>query len=375
MANDYMVEMVDRSLSELAESGCITIHTNGDIDPTPLGKIMSYYYLSHKTIRELVSHAKPDASFEEVLSWMCRATEYDELPVRHNEDLINAELSNNLPLKADALGLPMWDPHVKAFLLLQAHFSRIDLPISDYVGDQNSVLDQSIRIVQASIDVLTELGFLKSCDMMMKLLQCVKSARWPDDGPLAILPQVEVLAEQRRMADPQAKIRTLVAATTAARHEMENVLKQIDVPPAIQPRAFKALAALPQLRVNVVDVTALGLTVGLARLNPTQDAGYKMYAPRFPKPQTEGFFVIVSDPAKDEIVALKRVGWPSREGMKGPDRGKPTARASIKLPESHVERKLDVVVISDGYIDTRWKIEGVEIPKPPEVVDVGAKKL
>ena len=52
----------------------------------------------------------------------------------------------------------MWDPHVKAFLLLQSYFSRIDLPISDYVGDQNSVLDQSIRIVQASIDVMTELG-------------------------------------------------------------------------------------------------------------------------------------------------------------------------------------------------------------------------
>ena len=73
-----------------------------------------------------------------------------ELPVRHNEDLINNELSKNLRFKAEGLKLPMWDPHVKAFLLIQAFMLRIDLPISDYVTDQNSVLDQSIRIIQVA---------------------------------------------------------------------------------------------------------------------------------------------------------------------------------------------------------------------------------
>ena len=139
LANEYMIELVDKSLGELAQSRCITIHSNGDIDPTALGKIMSYYYLSHRTIRQLIRRAKRKPSFEEVLAWMCCATEYDELPVRHNEDLINAELSKNLPFKGETLGLPMGDPHVKAFLLVQAFLSRIDLPISDYVTDQNSV--------------------------------------------------------------------------------------------------------------------------------------------------------------------------------------------------------------------------------------------
>ena len=180
-----MIEIVDKSLGELAESSCVTLHSNGDIDSTPLGKIMSYYYLSHKTIRHLRKHAKKGANFEDALSWMCSATEFDDLPVRHNEDLINAELSKNLPMNAENLGLPMWDPHVKAFLLLQAYMSRIDLPISDYVGDQNSVLDQSIRIIQASIDILTELGYLSSCLMMISLLQCIKSARWPADASKA----------------------------------------------------------------------------------------------------------------------------------------------------------------------------------------------
>lgn len=74
-------------------------------------------------------------------------TESTELPVRHNEDLINVELSKALPLRAEALGLPMWDPHVKAFLLIQAFMSRIELPISDYVTDQNSVSDRWLYLV------------------------------------------------------------------------------------------------------------------------------------------------------------------------------------------------------------------------------------
>ena len=84
LANDFMVELVDKSLGELAESGCVALHSNGDVDSTPFGKIMSYYYLSHRTIRHLVKHAKRDARFEDVLAWMCGASEFDELPVRHN---------------------------------------------------------------------------------------------------------------------------------------------------------------------------------------------------------------------------------------------------------------------------------------------------
>ncbi|PHH92530.1 hypothetical protein CDD83_7027 [Cordyceps sp. RAO-2017] len=121
LANDYMVDMVNKSLDELAASRCVELYPNGDVEPTALGKIMSYYYLSHTTIRHLVRSAKAQASFLDVLSWMCRASEYDELPVRHNEDLVNEALSANLPFPGHSFGLPMWDPHVKAFLLLQAH--------------------------------------------------------------------------------------------------------------------------------------------------------------------------------------------------------------------------------------------------------------
>jgi antiviral helicase SLH1 len=406
MANDYMVELVENSLKELADSSCVVLHTTGEVESTPLGKIMSYYYLSHKTIRYLAKHAKRDATFADVLSWVSNATEYDELPVRHNEDLINAELSNNLPLKADEFGLPMWDPHVKAFLLLQAHFSRIDLPISDYVGDSNSVLDQSIRIVQASIDVLTELGYLLSCEMLVTLLECIKCARWPTDGPLSLFPGVDLEKERQRIEHPKASPKNLVEATTLPKHTLEKAARFAGVSPSGIEQFLTPLSQLPKITVSLPDVNAAKITIQLSRLNSVlRDQGafsrsipqstrsrgapnrgsnkgparggstnseVRIYAPRYPKPQTEGFFVILSYPGTDEVVALKRVGWQAEAKANG-GRSQLQAKTTISLPMELGLRKLDVSVLSDAYIGMKWKIEGVEIPEPPKL-DAGLSK-
>jgi len=143
---------------------------------------MSYYYLSHRTIRHLVQNSKRNATFADVLSWMSNATEYDELPVRHNEDLINAELSKNLPLPASSFdNLPMWDPMSKPSFSFKPT-CPVSICLSQITLETKPVfLTRRYVIIQASIDVLTELGYLSSCLQMISLLQCIKSARWPAD--------------------------------------------------------------------------------------------------------------------------------------------------------------------------------------------------
>jgi antiviral helicase SLH1 len=362
LANDYMIEMVSKSLDELAESKCVEVFPNGDVDPTPLGKIMSYYYLSHKTIRLLARHAKSNATLLDVLSWMSRAVEYDELPVRHNEDLVNDTLSQNLPFPGHSFNLPMWDPHVKAFLLLQAHMSRIDLPITDYVGDQTSVLDQAIRIIQASIDVLTELGYLSSCLRMISLLQSIKSARWPTDPAATILPGVH----------PETKDETPLANIAAmAAPQVDKFARTLGVPQSQISRFSRAVSILPNISVSVDNVTALALTVGIKRSNPLVERDARMYAPKFPKPQNEGYFVLVADVARDEVIAVKRVGWAATGGRTLQPGARPSARAVIRLPEPSggEARKLDVIVVSDGYVGLEYRVMGVDIPAPPTVDD------
>ena len=381
LANDYMISMVDKSIQELCDSRCIELQSNGDIDSTALGKIMSYYYLSHRTIRHLLVQSKPCATFEEALAWMCGAAEFNELPVRHNEDLINAELSAHLPLNAAIMNLPMHDPHVKAFILLQAYFSRIDLPISDYVGDQNSVLDQSIRIIQASIDIFTELGHLSTCMQFMTLLQCIKSARWPNDEPLSIFPGVDADQESERPRNGKPLYPEINEVPSLPKASIAALFDVLRVPASQRLQAEKAFERLPNLEVTATDVTALGLTATLVRLNAHPDLEYRVYAPKYPKPQSEGFFVLVAGTAKDEVLALKRVNWPLSEGFARPrptagkDKSKDrqvSARATIRLKPGAVERRLSLWVISDAYIGMKWEVE-TEVPGAPQVDDGGKK--
>lgn len=63
---------------------------------------------------------------------------------------VAALVSLSLSLSPSPPPSPADDPHTKANLLLQAHLGRLALPISDYITDTKGVLDNSLRILQAS---------------------------------------------------------------------------------------------------------------------------------------------------------------------------------------------------------------------------------
>lgn len=76
------------------------------------------------------------------------AEEYAELPVRHNEDQLNSQLAQQLPLQVNPHSYD--SAHTKTHLLLQAYFSHAQLPCSDYTTDTKTVLDNAIRICQVA---------------------------------------------------------------------------------------------------------------------------------------------------------------------------------------------------------------------------------
>lgn len=65
------------------------------------------------------------------------------------------------------------------------------MPCSDYITDLKSVLDQSIRILQAMIDICAESGYLVLCLKLVQLMQMIIQARWITDPPVITLPGVE----------------------------------------------------------------------------------------------------------------------------------------------------------------------------------------
>lgn len=63
--------------------------------------------------------------------------------------------------------------------VLQAHMSRLPAPISDYVTDTKSVLDQSLRILQAITDVSADAGWLDTALAAMLLVQSLMQVSLP----------------------------------------------------------------------------------------------------------------------------------------------------------------------------------------------------
>ena len=63
----------------------------------------------------------------QVMDVLCGVAEYDELPVRHNEDKLNMTLSETVRFPINERDAD--DPHAKAKLLLQARpiLSRSDI--------------------------------------------------------------------------------------------------------------------------------------------------------------------------------------------------------------------------------------------------------
>jgi hypothetical protein len=79
-----------------AASQCIAINDDDTVVALTMGRIAAYYYLQYTTAALFSSNLQADMDLEQLTGVLCAAAEYDELPVRHNEDKLNAELANQV---------------------------------------------------------------------------------------------------------------------------------------------------------------------------------------------------------------------------------------------------------------------------------------
>lgn len=95
------------------------------------------------------------------------------------------QLHNRLPVKLSTKKFN--DPHNKANVLMQAHFSRMQLP-PDLESDQKDVLKYTIQLIQACVDVISSNGWLTPAIAAMELAQMSVQAMWDNESPLKQLP-------------------------------------------------------------------------------------------------------------------------------------------------------------------------------------------
>lgn len=361
---------------------------------TPLGKISSYYYLSYKTIKQfqdklsIINNIESnDGQFvnlkiDEILDLLTQAQEYATLPVRHNEEFLNLDLSKNCPIKMDRRAMD--SPHTKANLLLQAHCSRIQLPIVDYYTDLKTVLDQVLRIMQAMIDISSLNGSLPTTINIINLQQCIIQASWQHTNQLITL--LEKNKHSESSVDNDLNDATEYYSTMNSHNQIDSLLLNIEQLPAelcsipvllhfiynkgnrsekffkelfheyrIHNRfitnIYKALINFPLINFEKITIKLLNdnnienestepdeiinvcledtfksrkevkwievkantdyhICCQLRRLKMNSNnysGNYKAFAPNFPKPKSESWYLILGDQENAELITITRV--------------------------------------------------------------------
>nr|XP_032829466.1 activating signal cointegrator 1 complex subunit 3 [Petromyzon marinus] len=418
--NNFLSGLVGSALFDLEFSGCIEVgEDNRSIQPLSPGKISSYYYLKHGTVRMFREQLRADSRVEDLLVTLSDASEYAELPVRHNEDSLNLELAGHVSLDGVAQR-PMDSAHTKALLLLLAHVGRVPLPSPDYATDTKSVLDQALRVCQAMLDTVAEQGWLVSALCVTHLVQMLVQARWLHDHSLLTVPNVErqhlhlfrkwstgrrTEAKGGGFKGPIDSLPQLIAACDGREATLASILSP-ELSPAHISQVWAYVSALPLLDVSVTvrgcwddggeeEVEESGgrgggggsrteravpsadgvpraaqrwlrlhadqeyvLTVRLRRHAAHHGKGKaesKAQCPRFPKPKDEAWILVLGEVDRKELLALKRVGFV---------RGATTVSLAFYAPERTGRCIYTLYVMSDCYLglDQQYDVHLEVIP-------------
>jgi len=290
-----------------------------------------------------------------LLQVLCNTAEYEELPVRHNEDKVNADLATRVPWPVDER--LMDDPHAKANLLLQAHFSRVELPISDYETDTKSVLDQAVRILQAIVDVAAEGGWLFTTINAMHLMQMIIQGRWFTDSTLSILPSlnneildrlrargIECLAEI--LPTNRDELRALLIENGRKTRKVKEFISALNKIPIVNvDLKHPSKVTLPRGKADkkgknesAESAPEVAVEVTLTRVNNSNPN--EVYAPLFPKSVDESWWLLVGHPATGELLALRRTTFNRTL----------TATLTFPAPEFEGEMVYDLYLMSANYL-------------------------
>ncbi|CAL4929780.1 unnamed protein product [Urochloa decumbens] len=343
--NSYLSRLVETTFEDLEDSGCIRVDDRS-VKYLILGKIASQYYLSYLSVSMFGSNIGPNTSLEAFVHILSAAAEFDELPVRHNEDNLNRTLSENVPYRVDQHHLD--DPHVKANLLFQAHFSRAELPISDYVTDLKSVLDQSIRIIQAMIDVCANSGWLSSALSCMHLLQMIIQGLWFErDSSLWMLPSMndDILGHLRSRG-----VSTVPALLDLSREELHRLLQPFSASELYQDlQHFPRVDVKLQLQNDQERSKSQNLNIRVQLKNSRRSTS-RAFAPRFPKAKQEAWWLVLGNSTSSELYGLKRISFADR-----------VVNTRMELPRMFNIQETKLLLVSDSYLgfDKEYSLEHV----------------
>jgi len=236
------------------------------------------------------------------------STEYNEIPVRHREPAVLRKLAAHLPQKIDK---PNYlDPHTKANILLQSHFSRRRLP-ADLQEDQQFLLENAIRLLQAIVDVISSSGWLTPALAAMELSQMATQALWDTDSSLKQLPHFDdKLIQRAKDAGTESIFEFTELGDDVRLGLLKDLTKEQIADVARACNRYPNIDVKFQLQ-NPKDISCGGpvsVNVQLEREGADEDTLLNpVFAPYYPKEKQENWWLVIGEPKTNQLLSIKRL--------------------------------------------------------------------
>ncbi|WEW58444.1 Pre-mRNA-splicing helicase BRR2 [Emydomyces testavorans] len=378
----FLSELVENTLKELAEAKIIDLDEEEDtVSPLNAAMIAAYYNISFITMQTFLLSLTPRTKLKGILEIATSATEFESIQVRRHEEHVLRRIYDRVPVK---MSQPTYDsPHFKAFVLLQAHFSRMQLPV-DMGKDQEVILGKVLNLLSACVDVLSSEGHLNAMNAM-EMSQMVVQAMWDRDSPLKQIPHFG--PEVIRVANEfkYGYTRLVDGFSGLANYDYSCRIRDIfEFMEAMDPTENKDYSALvkrlgldnkqlaqaaaftnhkyPSIDLdftlvdedNIIAGEPAYIKVKLERdVDEDEEIDTTVSAPFYPAKKTESWWLVVGEEKTNSLLAIKRVAV-----------GKKLEVKLEYIVPSPGEHELSLYLMSDSYVgvdqDPTFKITAAE---------------
>jgi pre-mRNA-splicing helicase BRR2 len=323
--SDHLSELIETTIGDLAESKCVAIEDDIDLSPLNLGMIASYYYIEYTTVELFASSITAKTKVKGVIEILAAASEFSHMTIRQGEELQLQRISKHLPNQVQLADKA--DPAMKALILLQSHFSRFSLS-NDLSGDLSAILGDSIKLLQALVDVISSHGWLRPALAVMEVSQMVVQGMWEKDSNLMQIPHFNsrIIEELKALPEPIVSVVDVIEMDDDVRSRILQMPAQQMSDVAMFCNAYPSIEVLYEIDTesDVVAGSPVSMKVKLIRESDESEEDVDtsslgvVVCPRYPAngSKREGWWLVVGDSNTNSLLSIKRVSLALRTSVR-----------------------------------------------------------
>lgn len=283
-----------------------------------------------------------------LLEILSAAEEFEALPIRDNDEGDLLSIVDYIEYRVESPDGVFNIPSVKTNILLQCHFLRRPLSI-DLSLDQKKILEISLKMVHAIVDVISSSGWLTPALLAMELSQMIVQACLVKDSNLFQLPYFDGDLVDRCKDRGINDIGDLLEMEEKARvdllqlsdRQMQEVAQVCNRIPNYNIKAVLVDNQAGEAKVN----EEINVTIEIEGDDEDEGEGEGenknrfVYAPFYPKDKEEQWWLIIADERAKKLLSIKRI----------------EAKAGLQVeisftPNESGSKKYTAMLVCDSYI-------------------------